>query len=100
MDLISSFTNNVVTKALDGRSARHTAISSNLANVDTPNYAKQSVSFEGQLQQAIEGHRQPHASQQRVATNDEAPATAGGAYCTFPRSGASWCAKPALRFGP
>ncbi len=71
MDLISSFTNNVVTKALDGTSARHTAIASNLANVDTPGFGKQSVSFEGQLQQAISGHRSPNPKQQPLATNDQ-----------------------------
>lgn len=71
MDLISSFTNDVVTKALNGHSARHTAISSNLANVDTPGYSKQSVSFEGQLQQAITSHRESKYAKAKPATNDE-----------------------------
>ena len=53
MDLISSLTTDVVSKALDGLSKRHVAIASNLANVDTPGYHRQHVQFEEQLKQAI-----------------------------------------------
>ncbi len=70
MDLVSSFTNEVVRKALDGYSTRHTAIASNLANVDTPGYRKKSVSFEGQLSKAIDKHYRNNPVQQ--ADNDEA----------------------------
>lgn len=70
MDLVSSFTNEVVRKALDGYSARHTAIASNLANVDTPGYRKKSVNFEGQLNKAIDKHYRNNPVQQ--ADNDEA----------------------------
>jgi flagellar basal-body rod protein FlgB len=53
MDLITSLTTQVMGKALDGLSRRHTAIASNLANVDTPHYRRKDVSFEGALQHAI-----------------------------------------------
>jgi flagellar basal-body rod protein FlgB len=40
-------------KAMDGLMARHNAISSNLANVDTPGYKPYKVDFEDRLQQAV-----------------------------------------------
>ncbi|MBX2861842.1 MAG: flagellar basal body rod protein FlgB [Vampirovibrio sp.] len=57
MDLISSFTNDVVRKALGGVAKRHTAVASNIANADTPGYRHKGVAFEESLNQAIEGHR-------------------------------------------
>ncbi len=39
--------------ALDGLSQRQTAISRNMANIDTPGYHAQTVSFEQALQQAL-----------------------------------------------
>lgn len=63
MDWVSSFTSDVVGKSLDGLALRHTAIASNLANVDTPGYKKREVSFESQLRSAIEA-RQSDGSQQ------------------------------------
>ncbi len=68
MDLVSSFTNKVVNKALDGSSVRHTAIASNLANVDTPGYQKKRVSFEDQLQTAIDVH---HDNNTQSASNGQ-----------------------------
>jgi flagellar basal-body rod protein FlgB len=40
--------------ALDGLSLRQKATAQNIANVDTPNYKAQHVSFEAQLQQALQ----------------------------------------------
>lgn len=51
------FTNNVLAKALNGHWARHEAISSNLANVETPGYKRKHVHFEGKLSKAIAQHR-------------------------------------------
>ncbi len=68
MDLVSSFTNEVVNKALDGSSMRHTAIASNLANVDTPGYQKKTVSFEAQLETAINVHQN---RQDNTASNSQ-----------------------------
>lgn len=54
MDLISSRATEVMAKALDGLMVRHQAISSNLANVDTPGYKAMRVDFEDKLQQVLE----------------------------------------------
>lgn len=43
-------------KALDGVWQRDEIISHNISNIDTPNYKKQGVSFEDQLQAIIQGN--------------------------------------------
>lgn len=48
---------NFYKKALDGLSLRNTAITQNLANVNTPNYKRKIVVFEDQLKAAIEKKR-------------------------------------------
>ena len=54
MDLVrNDFTNRVLEKALDGLSLRQSAIANNIANVDTPNFKASEVSFEEQLQAAV-----------------------------------------------
>ena len=45
--------------ALDGLSVRQRATSNNIANVDTPGYKSQQVSFEEQLQAVIQGDASP-----------------------------------------
>lgn len=51
-------------KSLDMRAKRHTLISSNLANVETPNYTPSDLSFEGKLKSALKdgprGGAAPH----------------------------------------
>lgn len=42
-------------KTLDLRAKRHTMISANLANVETPGYTASDISFEGQLKSALKG---------------------------------------------
>ena len=54
MDLIFSRSSEVMNKAMNGLLARHEAISSNLANVDTPGYKAVRVEFENQLREAVE----------------------------------------------
>jgi flagellar basal body rod protein FlgB len=54
VDLISSRAIDITKLALDGLMERQRAISSNTANVMTPNYVRQQVSFEGQLQNMID----------------------------------------------
>jgi len=49
MDLIMSNTMKTTQLALDGLMERQRAISSNIANVMTPNYQRKEVSFESQL---------------------------------------------------
>jgi flagellar basal-body rod protein FlgB len=43
----------ILSQALDGLTARQSAISANLANIDTPGYKPQAVSFENALQREI-----------------------------------------------
>lgn len=45
---------NLLGKAADGSWARNTAIANNIANADTPGYKRQDVSFETELQQALQ----------------------------------------------
>ena len=44
---------NVLDKAADAAWLRNEAISNNIANVDTPGYKRQDVSFEAELQKAL-----------------------------------------------
>jgi flagellar basal-body rod protein FlgB len=71
MDLITSLTSQVMNKALDGLSKRHKAIASNLANVDTPNYKRRDVSFEGALNHAIREAKSHGVSSRKQASNDD-----------------------------
>lgn len=43
--------------ALDGASMRHTAISDNIANVNTPGYKRKTVNFEGVLENELEKNK-------------------------------------------
>jgi flagellar basal-body rod protein FlgB len=74
MDLITSLTSQVMDKTLDGLAKRHKAIASNLANVDTPNYRRRDVSFEGALSNALSAAHGAEAGQQnprlQQASND------------------------------
>ncbi len=45
--------------ALDGLTLRQKLTAQNIANVDTPGYKAQHVSFESQLQQALQGDSSP-----------------------------------------
>ena len=53
MDLINTKTIEFATLGLDGLSARHKAISSNIANAETPGYKRVDVTFEDQLDKII-----------------------------------------------
>ncbi len=48
---------NVLSKAADGAWARNEAIANNIANVDTPGYKRQDVSFEEELKHALKASR-------------------------------------------
>jgi len=54
MDLISTKITEIASLGLDGLSARHKAIASNIANADTPGYRRIDVSFEDQLNSIIQ----------------------------------------------
>jgi len=47
-------TTSILEQALDGLTTRQSAISSNLANIDTPGYKPQTVDFETALQQEVQ----------------------------------------------
>jgi flagellar basal-body rod protein FlgB len=53
MDFLTSTTQKAVAKAMDGVALRHQAIASNLANVETPGYARRDVQFENALSNAL-----------------------------------------------
>ena len=55
MDLISSRTIELTKLGMDGLMDRQHAISSNIANVMTPDYQRKEVAFESQLAKIIEG---------------------------------------------
>ncbi len=65
-------TMSILTKALDGLTAQQSVISSNLANIDTPNYSPRSVDFKTALQNEI-------ASASSSPTYASAPTTAPSA---------------------
>ncbi len=46
-------------KGLDAGSLRHTAISSNIANIGTPGYKRKEVVFEEKLQESLSGNSIP-----------------------------------------
>ncbi len=48
---------NVLDKAADGAWLRNEAIANNIANVDTPRYKRQDVSFEAELKQALKASK-------------------------------------------
>lgn len=54
MDLTSTRTMDITKLAMDGLIARQQAITANSANVMTPGYTRQVVSFEGQLREIVE----------------------------------------------
>ena len=54
MDLISSRTIEITKLGMDGLMDRQQAISSNIANVMTPDYKRKEVAFESQLAEIIE----------------------------------------------
>ena len=51
--MFDSVTNNALVSALDGLSARQRAIANNIANVNTPGYHAQRVSFEDALAESV-----------------------------------------------
>lgn len=54
MDLITSRTIDILQLGMDGLMDRQHAISSNIANVQTPDYKRKEVAFESQLAEIIE----------------------------------------------
>lgn len=57
---------NVLGKAADAAWLRNDAIANNLANIDTPGYKRQDISFESELERAL-GHRRYLSMDAKVA---------------------------------
>jgi len=64
MDLISTRTIDIASLGLDGFAAKHKAISSNIANADTPGYKRMDVTFEDQLEKVI--NKEDYEENQRL----------------------------------
>jgi flagellar basal-body rod protein FlgB len=60
-DLLADTTYTALAKALDGLAERHRAITSNIANVETPGYKRAQVSFENELREALKERDEAHA---------------------------------------
>lgn len=60
---------NVLGKAADGAWARNEALSNNIANVDTPGYKRQDVSFETELQHALKASKYKSLDQKVADAN-------------------------------
>jgi flagellar basal-body rod protein FlgB len=60
-------------KAIQGAALRHTALSANLANVNTPGFQRRDVDFHGELQAAMGGGRQS-VEQAAFAVQDDGSA--------------------------
>jgi flagellar basal-body rod protein FlgB len=67
MALVDS-TQQLLEAAMRGSWLRETALTNNIANADTPNYQRQEVDFESQLQGAINGGENIEALQFQSAT--------------------------------
>ena len=61
---------NVLDKAADGAWARNAAIANNIANVNTPGYKRQDVSFETELQNALKSSKYTSLDDKVSAANE------------------------------
>jgi flagellar basal-body rod protein FlgB len=52
--MLNSVSINALSSALDGLAARQTATANNIANINTPNYKAQTVSFESALAASVQ----------------------------------------------
>ena len=61
---------NVLAKAADGAWLRNEAIANNIANVNTPNYKRQDVSFESELKHALKASKYESLDEKVENLND------------------------------
>lgn len=57
MDFLSKRSIEISALAMDGLAARHKALAANISNVNTPDYKRVDVSFEGKLQNILQRER-------------------------------------------
>ncbi len=62
-------TNYLLEKALDASMLRHQVIADNIANADTPGFKRSAVTFESQLQRALESEKICEHTPQGYLTN-------------------------------
>ncbi len=75
---------NILGKAADGAWARNEAISNNIANVDTPGYKRQDVSFETELQHALKASKYTSLDQKVKDANQHLKRLNPRAYTDIP----------------
>ena len=75
---------NILGKAADGAWARNEAISNNIANVDTPGYKRQVVSFETELQHALKASKYTSLDQKVKDANQHLKRLNPRAYTDIP----------------
>ena len=75
---------NILGKAADGAWARNEAISNNIANVDTPGYKRQDVSFETELQHALKASKYKSLDQKVADANEHLRRLNPRAYTDIP----------------
>jgi flagellar basal-body rod protein FlgB len=68
-----------LTAAMRGATARQSALSDNLANVDTPGYVRKDVDFHSTLQAALSGASSPGAASSLDGTSFSATPDTSGA---------------------
>lgn len=57
MELLFDKTIDLLTGVLNFKSARHKAITANIANIDTPGYRPKDIEFRGEIQALIDGEK-------------------------------------------
>ena len=75
---------NILGKAADGAWARNEAIANNIANVDTPGYKRQDVSFETELQHALKASRYKSLTEKEADANEHLRRLEPRAYTDIP----------------
>ncbi len=78
-------TTSVLSQALDGLTSRQSAISSNLANIDTPGYKAQTVDFETALSQEVQAMELSGSSTTAPADPSTGPSAAIAMLTNDPR---------------
>ncbi len=86
MSGITDSTMSILSKALDGLTSQQTVISSNLANIDTPNYQPKSVDFQTALRNELDTM---NASPGNTLAPSSGPSAAVAMKTTDPRHFAS-----------
>ncbi|NLF83839.1 MAG: flagellar basal body rod protein FlgB [Candidatus Gastranaerophilales bacterium] len=78
MDILNKRSMEIASLAMDGLAIRHKAISSNIANSESPDYRRVTVDFEGQLRRIIDtDNRHEQNMLENMDKEDATPYKAG-----------------------